>query len=252
MFGAGVSTYAIVLTCLSALIFVITLSNYKQLSYWARGVMAMTLIVMISLFTEVSVRYFAGSPQPNKNYFELEPFYPNFMDFFINSNTIYEGIPLLPSLYANARRHKNFGSIMTGLLTANCAYIVILAPLAVITYGDSLREMVLLNLHYGDVARFTQLIYAIALAYNSGANLLPVIDAIISKKEKYPNNLFLEIIAQPIFVRIWLVALIIGLTAFSNVIYWFMLIAGWCFFVIQIILPAYMAMKLVEEVNVVR
>ena len=36
------------------------------------------------------------------------PFIPNFMDYFSQASGVYEGIPMLPALYSNARNPANF------------------------------------------------------------------------------------------------------------------------------------------------
>ena len=131
----------------------ITLSNYKQLSYLARAIMVLTLVCFFWMAIEVGMRF--GSVhhtarkiiQPEPPIFM--PFYPNFFDFFSQCTGIYEGIPLIPSLYSNSRRHENFELTMKSVTTMVTGYALLISPLAVLTYGTSLKEVVLLNLKYG-------------------------------------------------------------------------------------------------------
>jgi hypothetical protein len=62
----------------------------------------------------------------------------------------YEGIPLLPPLYSNARNKKNFSLVTSFCIVLLGSWIIFYAPLAVSVFGHNVREVVLLNLEYGD------------------------------------------------------------------------------------------------------
>ena len=82
------------------------------------------------------------------------PFFPNFMDFFAQATGIYEGIPLLPSLYSNARHRRHFHKVQRLVVASLCGFILLFSPLCVAAYGNSLRDIVLLNLDYGRFETF--------------------------------------------------------------------------------------------------
>ena len=106
------------------------------------------------------------------------PLWPNVINFGAQVTGIYEGIPLVPPLYANARSKKNFNTIMRDVTIGVAVLTFFLAPLAVITYGNTLKDIVLLNLDYGILPQFIQLTYTLALVYNIGINFFPVIEII--------------------------------------------------------------------------
>ena len=79
----------------------------------------------------------------------LMPFFPQFFDFFSQCTGIYEGIPLIPPLYSNSRNHKYFDYNMKIVTALVAIYAILIAPISVVTYGPTLREVVLLNLEFG-------------------------------------------------------------------------------------------------------
>lgn len=77
------------------------------------------------------------------------PLWPNVINFASQVTGVYEGIPMVPPLYANARSKKNFNSIMRNVTLAVSGLTLALAPLSLITYGNELKDIVLLNLEFG-------------------------------------------------------------------------------------------------------
>lgn len=77
------------------------------------------------------------------------PFVPNFMDYFSQAAGTYEGIPLIPPLYASTMKKKNFMNIQFLILIIIGTFLVLFSPLCILAYGHSLREIVLLNLDFG-------------------------------------------------------------------------------------------------------
>lgn len=77
------------------------------------------------------------------------PFFPYFMENLSQATGLYEGIPMLPKLYSNARYKKNFSRIQSNVIVLIFVFVMLFSPLCVAAYGSNLRDIVLLNLDYG-------------------------------------------------------------------------------------------------------
>lgn len=118
------------------------------------------------------------APPPHLHFYNIpvfKPFIPNFMDYMSQATGLYEGIPLLPSLYSNAKNQAHFSCIVTTVMVSISIFVMLFAPLCVIAYGKNLREVVLLNLDYGTFEMYLQLAYSLCLVYNIAINLFPII-----------------------------------------------------------------------------
>lgn len=102
----------------------------------------------------------------------FRPFFTNFMDYFSQASGVYEGIPLLPALYSNAKNKKSFQRTVIKVLLMISTFIVFFAPLCMLAYGKELRNVVLLNLPYGAYETMVQAAYSLCLIYNIAVNLL--------------------------------------------------------------------------------
>ena len=107
------------------------------------------------------------------------------MDFLSQSNGVYEGIPLLPSLYSNARHKRNFQGIVRNVMLVLFIFMLFFTPLCVAAYGSSLRDIVLLNLDYGTFEMMIQVAYSICLIFNISINIFPIIGIINALRERY-------------------------------------------------------------------
>ena len=127
-----------------------SLGNYKQLSYVARVGVCVTFLVIIYVTMEISIKYQAFPNQKMHQQAKVH-FNPDFFNMFAQASGVYEGIPLLPPLYSNARNKKNFSRTVTFCIILEGSWLMFYAPLAVAVYGDKVREIILLNLDYGDI-----------------------------------------------------------------------------------------------------
>jgi len=107
------------------------------------------------------------------------------MDYFTQAIGLYEGIPLIPQLYSNAKSKKNFGKIQMVTNTIIWAFILFFAPLCILAWKGDLREIVLLNLDYGDFETIIKLLYPLCLYYNIAINLLPMVGLLNNLKERF-------------------------------------------------------------------
>ena len=124
--------------------------------------MALTFLVMIYIVLEIAVKNiqfqkltpiaitshknftnFDNSTETN-NFFEnpnfpiVRPFYPNFIDFLVQLNGLYESIPILPGIFSNARNQENFGFNVKLTLVALASYTILYSPFAILAYGTKL------------------------------------------------------------------------------------------------------------------
>jgi len=107
--------------------FLCLLKNYKQLSYIAKLAMVATVIALIAIVADslvqilvfLKIEYTAGdqSSQLNIAYQSnaetssihfLMPLYPNFLDCFVKIQVSFEGAPMVPRLYTNAKNKHYF------------------------------------------------------------------------------------------------------------------------------------------------
>ena len=123
--------------------------------------MVVTVLTFVWMFMEIFITNSYLDAEVRKHHEEfnqelevLKPFYPNFLDFFVTIPGLYEGIPIVPALYSNARRHRIVGCIMQVILGIIAVVTIIIAPFAVMAYGTNLKEIVLLNMDYGSFQQF--------------------------------------------------------------------------------------------------
>ena len=157
--------------------YLISMVDYKQLSYISRIGLYITVVVIIYVTLEVSIKYFflKNLVTPHKAWVS---FNPDFLNIFAQASGAYEGIPLVPPLYSNARNKKNFSYTMTICIGTLGLWIMVYAPLAVYVYGDKVREIILLNLEYGDFQSFLKASYAVVMVINVAITFMPINDII--------------------------------------------------------------------------
>lgn len=203
IFG-GSETIPYIMACLCIIItYVLAMANYKQISYLARAVMAITGVVMIYItlvvFYKSYIQYafvqkiekLQTSPSLHNstnihhvNTADINdlrinwtlPFWPYFLNMVTQVTGIYEGIPLLPPLFSNARNQNSFETTVKYVLWTECAYVMIFSPICVLTFGYKLREIVFLNLEYGDISSFIKFNFGIVILFGVAMNFLPVPD----------------------------------------------------------------------------
>ena len=107
------------------------------------------------------------------------PLWPNTIEFFSINSSAFEGIPLIPTLYCNARSHKNFSAIMNLCMSIVMFYICLVAPLYLLTFGPNVSELLLLDLDFGTFQTVMLFGYALSMAFNSGMMMVPVFDIVI-------------------------------------------------------------------------
>ena len=61
---------------------------------------------------------------------------------------------------------------------------MIFSPLCVITFGHKIREVVFLNLDYGDPSSFIKLSFAFVTLFGVGMNFLPVPDIFTNLRKR--------------------------------------------------------------------
>ena len=107
------------------------------------------------------------------------------MDYFTQAMGLYEGIPLIPYLYSNSRSKKNFGKIQALTNTIIWIFILGFAPLCILAWRSNLREIVLLNLEFGEIETIIKLLYPLCLYYNIAINLIPMVGLFNNLKERF-------------------------------------------------------------------
>ena len=104
------------------------------------------------------------------------PFLPYFFQFFSIASGTYEGIPLLPALFSNAKDQERVW-LMVALVSVTVGiFVITLAPLCLLAYGRKIEEIVFLNLPPGDATHFIKFVFATIMIFNSAINVLPIVD----------------------------------------------------------------------------
>ena len=199
--------------------------------------MVVTSLVLIYVTLEVTIKYFAFSTlrTPHK---ALVHFNPDFLNMFAQANGSYEGIPLVSPLFSNARNKKNVSKIITFSTVLLGAWLMFYAPLAVGVYGENVREIVLLNLEYGDLQSFLKGAYILVMLNNVGIMFMPVVDIVHNLSSGTNIRLIKVLIIVPVVMfssQVQGIELLYVLNASLFI----------CFF--QIVLPNYMVIKVEQE-----
>jgi hypothetical protein len=113
----------------------------------------------------------------------------SFLTFFCQAGGLYEGTPLYPKLFSNAREKQTFQKIQTSVLIGVSLICICFAPLCVLAYGNNLRDTVLLNLDYGTFEQCLQGLYCLCFIYNITLNISPVFDIFLGFKKKIEKDL---------------------------------------------------------------
>jgi len=96
---------------------------------------------------------------------------------------VYEGIPLCPTLFSNARNRDKVKPMVTAAALCEFVLIVWLSPLCMRAYGNKLEEIVLFNI--GSSVQGVQLgmvsLYAVNLIFTSAINIVPLVDTVNSQ-----------------------------------------------------------------------
>jgi hypothetical protein len=58
----------------------------------------------------------------------------------------FEGNCLIPALFANARRQKDFAKMISFSILSVFFYLMFSAPIAFLTYGNAIQEIIFMNL----------------------------------------------------------------------------------------------------------
>lgn len=67
-------------------------------------------------------------------------------------------------------------------------FVLFFSPLCVAAYGNSLRDIVLLNLDYGSFEMMIQVAYSLGLIFNMTINLFPIIGIINALRDRFLTN----------------------------------------------------------------
>ena len=132
----------------SVCVFYLSFMSMKSVSYFARFALLITVFVVGFLLMQVSViNYFKwelrqtfekqGSPLPPQPDYE-KPMFPGFIIVFSMGAGVFEGIPLCPSLFSNARDQSQVNRMIFLAVFSTGVLILVLSPLCVYAYSKKL------------------------------------------------------------------------------------------------------------------
>ena len=112
MYLSVAKTSAVLYTFYGLMMFFISLSNLKQLSYFSRIFLMLTFVVIIYVGTYCFLMIFYENPLAlhvkksetlfTSEYYNMD-FFPLFFELLCQDSYMYEGIAMVPALYSNAR-----------------------------------------------------------------------------------------------------------------------------------------------------
>lgn len=135
---------------------------------------------------QVWISYQQNDQTKNLNF--LLPFYPYFLDCFCKIQISFEGAPLVPKLYTNAKnkhyfvRNLNKAVLYLGIIQA------IMGVICVIAYGNKLQEIILMDLYYGVFGNFVKLLYAMGMVVNLVMQLVPILEIMETRQTSIFGN----------------------------------------------------------------
>lgn len=147
------------------------------MSYFARLAMMLTIFEMVYLNLEVFARFFAimaenkrlndllqksinETPSYNRvNIIEphitldtfSKPWFPNLIILTSVGGGQFEGASLIPALYANTKRKENFNKVIFMSILCIFVYLLISSPVAILTFGMQIQEIVFMNLSQNQI-----------------------------------------------------------------------------------------------------
>lgn len=216
----------------------------------------------VSIKEQVHAQKTAHSIYENVNVISL-PFVPYFLQFFSISSGTYEGIPLLPSLFSNAKDQERVW-FMVALVSATVGiFVVTLAPLSLLAYGRKIEEIVFLNLPPGDATHFIKLTFALIMIFNSAINVLPIVDVCLAVRHHFEQDAasgsrayqafkkaYLAVASNGVALRMAIMAIIYFLLHFlPSISFAQNLNSVICANILQLILPNLMLVLVAYEIN---
>ena len=179
-------------------VFLITLNNYKQLSYFSRIVLfiSFTCIGYVGFYVVFVIYY--GNPtaqtlRKGESVFTApyynKPFFPNFFDLLAQDTFSFEGIAMVPALYCNARNQHSVHRTIGFALLLVALPLSIYCPMCYIAFGNNTQYMVLMNLGQGIITEAAKVSYAVIVTtYNLGINMYPIFDILESKIKEFKKE----------------------------------------------------------------
>lgn len=138
-------------------------------------IMSITLLYIVM---EASViLYFREEAKVESNLSKFEkPMFPYFFVVLSMSSGAYEGVTILPNIYAHAR-HKEQANIMVSYAATTLMLILLLlTPICLLAYGDLIQEIVLLNLQPEGFQQGIIFLYSLTIVLGGAINMLPILD----------------------------------------------------------------------------
>ena len=254
----------------------ISFMNYKQVSYVARVAMMLTVFVFVYCFLEAGVKIIILENESKKSnmvewasLLTVGPLMPGFLNMLSQATGMFEGIPLLPSLYSNARNQKNVSRVVALNLVVVFIASITFSPLGILAYGSRLQEVILFNVEFAPTQHIIKGIFASCMLFSAGMNTLPIIDIFYNfrhramqikswsaeDEEEEPSllsrsfNQFIRLFTfSSSLMRFMIIFPLVYLGISLNEIELAMMLNGsLCANFFQILLPNYMLLKVLEE-----
>lgn len=179
----------------AGLSFVLSLANFKQMSYLSRIFMGVAVVVIIYMFVQIMLVYFfiqSMEDEPGKlivDKFNYEkPIFPYFYVVLAMGNGIYEGITIVPALYSNSRRQDNFLRMTSYSLTLIAISIISLAAMSLLSFKSQIEEIIFLNLRSGEIQNMIVLAYSATIIQQEAINIIPIVDIYANYKHRFFYN----------------------------------------------------------------
>ena len=125
------------------------------------------------------------------------PIYPFFLDCFCKIQVSFEGSPIIPRLYTNAKNKHLFVKNINKAVIFLGVVQFIFGTFCVYAYGNKLQEIILLSLNYGTFSNFIKLLYTGGMVLNLVMQLIPILEIVESRQtSKFGNESHVNILKK--------------------------------------------------------
>lgn len=99
-----------------------------------------------------------------------------FFQYLVRMCLAMEGICLIPSLYLSSEHRSHFKGVMTKAYVVTVGAIICMGAFGYMANGEFTREVVLMNMEFGEVAQGLQVAYALGIMIAYAIQLFPMIE----------------------------------------------------------------------------
>lgn len=192
--------------------------DIKQMSQFSKFFSAIAIFVLVTVISIIVISYNINSnikkmyniPQDD---FEFEkPFLPHFLLLISTGTGMYEGIPIVPKVFSNAKDQSRFIPLVTFNVIINGLIAGTLSIYSVLLYRGKTQESILSNVNRSWLTSLQNLTIIQMMAFNA----MPVFDIIKNVRDSAfqrmlitPREAPAQWFIEKLFIRVCLFSLVV-------------------------------------------